>query len=193
MNSPLPNILSVPWASTSRNAHAGLKNENVGYEDVLSPELREEAPDSGSGCKKHLKIKGTRNYYFKTIGYCSRTKVKSSLTLRRFLCNLALILRWRGKTWNRGGWSRGTRTSPNASKRELTREVVFGEYILIIYFRHLVYHHFRRNESLKQTRLIIKLTSICLKLISATIIDIFGSWHIKRFEKQKFISAAVLL
>ena len=38
----------------------------------------------GSGCKKHLKIKGTRNYYFKTIGYCSRTKVKSSLILRRF-------------------------------------------------------------------------------------------------------------
>ena len=38
----------------------------------------------GSGCKKHLKIKGTLNNYFKTIGYCSRTKVKSSLTLRRF-------------------------------------------------------------------------------------------------------------
>ena len=36
------------------------------------------------GCKKHLKIKGTRNYYFKTIGYCSRTKVKSSLILRGF-------------------------------------------------------------------------------------------------------------
>ena len=35
------------------------------------------------GCKKHLKIKGTRNYYFKTIGYSSRTKVKSSLILRR--------------------------------------------------------------------------------------------------------------
>ena len=38
----------------------------------------------GSGCKGHLKIKVTRNYYFKTIGYCSRTKVKSSLILRRF-------------------------------------------------------------------------------------------------------------
>ena len=37
-----------------------------------------------SGCKKHLKIKGTRNYYFKTIAYCSRTKVKSSLILTRF-------------------------------------------------------------------------------------------------------------
>ena len=36
--------------------------------------------------KKHLKIKGTRNYYFKTIGYyCFRTKVKSPLILRRFL------------------------------------------------------------------------------------------------------------
>ena len=35
-------------------------------------------------CKKHLKIKGIRNYYFKTIGYCSKTKVKSSLILRRF-------------------------------------------------------------------------------------------------------------
>ena len=34
--------------------------------------------------KKHLKIKGTRNFYFKTIGYCCRTKVKSSLILRRF-------------------------------------------------------------------------------------------------------------
>ena len=40
--------------------------------------------EPGSGCKKFLKIKGTRNYYFKTIGYCSRTKVKSSLMLRRF-------------------------------------------------------------------------------------------------------------
>ena len=40
--------------------------------------------ERGSGCKKYLKIKGTRNYYFKTIGYCSRTKVKSSLILRRF-------------------------------------------------------------------------------------------------------------
>ena len=38
----------------------------------------------GSGCKKHLKIKGTHNYYFKTIGYCSRTKVKSSLILSGF-------------------------------------------------------------------------------------------------------------
>ena len=39
----------------------------------------------GPGCKKHLKIKGTRSYYFKTIGYyCSRTKVKSPLILRRF-------------------------------------------------------------------------------------------------------------
>ena len=38
----------------------------------------------GSGCKKHLKTKGTRNYFSKTIGYCSRKKVKSSLILRRF-------------------------------------------------------------------------------------------------------------
>ena len=37
-----------------------------------------------SGCKKHLKIKGIRNYYFKTIGYCSKTKVKRLLILRRF-------------------------------------------------------------------------------------------------------------
>ena len=35
--------------------------------------------------QKHLKIKGTRNYYFKTIGYCFRTKVKSPHILRRFL------------------------------------------------------------------------------------------------------------
>ena len=41
-------------------------------------------PGMGRGCKKHLKIKGTRNYYFKTIGYCSRAKVKSSLILRKF-------------------------------------------------------------------------------------------------------------
>ena len=34
--------------------------------------------------KTHLKIKGAGNYYFKTIGYCSRTKVKSPLILRRF-------------------------------------------------------------------------------------------------------------
>ena len=39
----------------------------------------------GSGSKKHFKIKGTRNYYFKTTGYCSRTKLTSSL-----LRNLAL-------------------------------------------------------------------------------------------------------
>ena len=38
----------------------------------------------GSGCKKYLKIKGTRNYYFKTLGYCSITKVNSSLISRRF-------------------------------------------------------------------------------------------------------------
>ena len=38
----------------------------------------------GSGCKKHLEINGTRHYYFKTIGYCSRTKFKSPLILRRF-------------------------------------------------------------------------------------------------------------
>ena len=29
---------------------------------------------------KHLKIKGTRNYYFKTTGYCFRTKVKTLLS-----------------------------------------------------------------------------------------------------------------
>ena len=35
-------------------------------------------------------IKGTRNYYFKTKGYCSRTKVKSPLTdFKTVLCNLA--------------------------------------------------------------------------------------------------------
>ena len=45
----------------------------------------------GSGCKKHLKIKETRNYSFKTIAYCSRTKVKSSISdLKKFLCNPAL-------------------------------------------------------------------------------------------------------
>ena len=37
-----------------------------------------------SGCKKHLKNKETRHYYFKTICYCSKTKVKSPLILRRF-------------------------------------------------------------------------------------------------------------
>ena len=37
----------------------------------------------GSGCIKHFKIKGTRNFYFKTIGYCFRTKVTSPLILRR--------------------------------------------------------------------------------------------------------------
>ena len=36
-------------------------------------------PGMGRGCKKHHKIKGTRNYYFKTIGY-----------LKRVLCNPAL-------------------------------------------------------------------------------------------------------
>ena len=40
--------------------------------------------DLGRVAKKHLKINGTRNYYFKTIGYCSRTIVKSSLILSRF-------------------------------------------------------------------------------------------------------------
>ena len=34
--------------------------------------------------QKHLKIKGTRNYSFKTRGYCSRTKVESPFILRRF-------------------------------------------------------------------------------------------------------------
>ena len=35
-------------------------------------------------------IKGTRNYYFKTKGCCSRTKVKSPLTdFKTVLCNLA--------------------------------------------------------------------------------------------------------
>ena len=37
-----------------------------------------------SGCIKPLKIAGTCDYYFKTIGYCFRTKVKSPLILRRF-------------------------------------------------------------------------------------------------------------
>ena len=32
--------------------------------------------------KKNLKIKGTRSYYLKTIGYCVRTKVKNPLILR---------------------------------------------------------------------------------------------------------------
>ena len=34
--------------------------------------------------KKHLKIKGTRSYYLKTIGYCVRTEVKNPLILRSF-------------------------------------------------------------------------------------------------------------
>lgn len=32
--------------------------------------------------KKYLKIKRTRSYYLKTIGYCVRTKVKTPLILR---------------------------------------------------------------------------------------------------------------
>ena len=44
----------------------------------------------GSGCKKNIKIKGTLNYYFKTIGYCSRTKFNLELSKTyEVLCNLA--------------------------------------------------------------------------------------------------------
>ena len=32
---------------------------------------------------KHLKIKGARNYLYKTIGYCFRTKVRRALILRK--------------------------------------------------------------------------------------------------------------
>ena len=46
----------------------------------------------GSGCKKHLKIKETRNYSFKTIGFCPRTKVKSPLILRRFYATWPRVL-----------------------------------------------------------------------------------------------------
>ena len=48
-----------------------------------NPGVRGFESGSGSGCLKHLKIKGTRNYYFKTIGYCFRTKDKSPLILQR--------------------------------------------------------------------------------------------------------------
>ena len=51
----------------------------IHLDDHASPTY--EMPTPGSGCKKHLKIKGALNYYFKTIGYCSRTKVKSRLNL----------------------------------------------------------------------------------------------------------------
>ena len=44
------------------------------------------------GLQNHLKIKGTRNNYFKTRGYCSSTKVKSPFKLRRFYA-----------TWPRAG------------------------------------------------------------------------------------------
>ena len=46
----------------------------------------------GSGCKKYLTIKGTRNYYFKTLGYCSITKVNSSLISRRFYATWPRLL-----------------------------------------------------------------------------------------------------
>ena len=46
----------------------------------------------GSGCKKYFKIKGNRNYYFKTLGYCSITKVNSSLILRRFYATWPRLL-----------------------------------------------------------------------------------------------------
>ena len=45
-----------------------------------------------SGCKKYLKIKGTRNYYFKTLGYCSITKVNSSLISRTFYATWPRLL-----------------------------------------------------------------------------------------------------
>ena len=41
---------------------------------------------------QNLKIKGTRNYSFKTIGFCPRTKVKSSLILRRFYATWPRVL-----------------------------------------------------------------------------------------------------
>ena len=45
----------------------------------------------GRVAKNILRLKGTRDYNFKTIRYCSRTKVKSSLILRsKILCNPAL-------------------------------------------------------------------------------------------------------
>ena len=34
----------------------------------------------GRVAKEHLKVKGTRNYYFKTIGYCSEQKLRALLS-----------------------------------------------------------------------------------------------------------------
>ena len=53
------------------------------------------------GLQNHPKIKGTRNNYFKTRGYCSSTKVKSPFIWRRFYA-----------TWPRAGLFRRWVTKP---------------------------------------------------------------------------------
>ena len=59
--------------------------QRINYEIMKSLNRRDDNLMTRVGLQKNiLKIKGTRNYYFKTIGYCSRTKVKSPLILIGF-------------------------------------------------------------------------------------------------------------
>ena len=78
----------------------------------------------GSGCKKYFKIKGTRNYYFKTLGYCSPTKLNSSLILRRFYATWPRLLE---------------KENPNIQQRLLTVTIF---YIMHVYFRNNNFHIF---------------------------------------------------
>ena len=51
---------------------------------------------SGSGCEKHLKIKGALNYYFKTIGYVLFQNKSYELSyLKKVLYKLVLARRWK--------------------------------------------------------------------------------------------------
>ena len=50
---------------------------------LLIPEIKmatHRLQGQGRVAKKNIKIKGTRNYYFKTIGYCSTTKFNLELS-----------------------------------------------------------------------------------------------------------------
>ena len=101
----------------------------------------------GSGCKKYLEIKGTRNYYFKTLGYCSITKVNSSLIFRRFYATWPRILK-KKLSWH-------------------TAKIVDGYNLYIYIYIYIMHVYFRNKLSLSFYLLFVSFYSRKFKFIKA--------------------------
>ena len=84
------NFFNITWRYYTANHTSCLSLRSKWLPTDTRSKVSDQSFLQGQGrvAKKNIKIKGTRNYYFKTIGYCSTTKFNLELSKTyEVLCN----------------------------------------------------------------------------------------------------------